>query len=352
MAKKTVFILGAGFSYDAGIPLQAALLKEALTITPPVFTYNNPEAISFMEYQKKLKDFINNLFGSLDNVALEDIFTILDKSVIGKERFKEYSWKELYEYRGYLVNLILQVLTIKLKDITNSSEKPYKKFAEKVIEIREKAGQKTDSLGIISLNWDTLLELSLNKALTDSKDKKCRIDYCAYTHHRDNTEVSHINLKSLGFYNIKVLKLHGSLNWLYCSNCGRLYVDDGNIGIEKIECNYCKSYTEKLYEEPLIITPTMIKELHNLHIKNIWQNAFIEIQEATDIYFIGYSLPYADFEFKYILKKAIDKKSKITVVLSKNDETNGTNKRYQEFLGNSVKLYNGGFSDWISNNNI
>lgn len=160
-----------------------------------------------------------------------------------------------------------------------------------------------------------------------------------------------------------MLKLHGSLNWLNCSNCGRLFVENENIGVQKLECQYCntesndntgskgnadsKEKQQKLLLEPLIITPTLLKELSNLHIKSIWQNAFIELQEARDIYFIGYSLPFADFEFKYILKKAIHKDANINVVLSYKDKRD-TKRRYKEFLGNDINFNFDGFGGWVN----
>lgn len=43
-----------------------------------------------------------------------------------------------------------------------------------------------------------------------------------------------------------------------------------------------------------LLLPTYLKNLSNIQIKLVWQNAAIELSEATRIVFIGYSLP-ADF---------------------------------------------------------
>jgi len=339
---KSVFILGAGFSHDAQIPLQSQLLKEIINYSPSL------EEADISKSQYNVKDFLTNLFGSTKGVTLEDIFTILDRCVIAKERFKSYTWKDIYEIRSSLVSLILYILHKKQEVIPSDVENSYLTFSQKIIEKRRKDGKMKDPVSIISSNWDIVAELFINKALTSKQREDTKIDNCTFTHGKG---IPHINLKSLGFFNIKILKLHGSLNWLNCSNCGRLFVEDEAIGVQMKECEFCNSGSSSdnynLLLEPLIITPTLLKELTNLHIKNVWQNAFIELQEASSIYFIGYSLPYADFEFKYTLKKAIRMDATINVVLSSEDRRNGTKRRYDDFFGKNINFCFDGFRDWI-----
>lgn len=344
MSRKSVFVLGAGYSHEANIPLQAHLLTEIFQYKPPDF-----EEADIYVAQDLIRKFIVSLFGSTRGVTLEDIFTILDRSVISKERFKNYTWRQLFDYRNHLVYLILHILNIKQKAIRDDMEDAYRKFASIIVTKRRRAGQSKDPVGIISSNWDTIVELFINRILTKRQRGNTGIDYCTFTHGR---KLSDIHLKARGYYNIKILKLHGSLNWLYCSNCGRLFVDDENIGVQKRECEYCNQNIsdsdQRLLLEPLIITPTLLKELTNLHIKSIWQNAFIELQEAANIYFIGYSLPHADFEFKYILKKAIQNNTNLNVILTSKDRRNGTMRRYKEFFGTKIKFHFDGFSGWIN----
>jgi hypothetical protein len=60
--------------------------------------------------------------------------------------------------------------------------------------------------------------------------------------------------------------------------------------------------------------PTYLKDLSNPQYRIIWQNAGIEISEADEIIFIGYSLPYADFEMRQLLSRMTRKDAKIHVV--------------------------------------
>jgi NAD-dependent SIR2 family protein deacetylase len=342
---KSVYILGAGFSYPAKVPVQAHLLKEVFAYAP---SFTEAEYTSARDGVER---FITSLLDSKDQVTLEDLFTILDRSVIAKERFRNFKWSELYDIREQLIYTILHIIERRLASIPSRAKKTYRSFAKYLIDKRLAVGRQKDELAVISSNWDTLLEFFVQEQIAVSGAKKTGLDYCIYTHSLENKAVPHTNLKALGWHNLKMLKLHGSLNWLYCSNCGRIYVDKKNIGIRKEECNYCEQVGtgSKLYLEPLIITPTILKEYNNLHIKNIWQNAFIDVQEATEVIFIGYSLPLADYEFKYLLKKAIKTGTKITAVLTKKDKKNGTAERYTNFLGNGVTFHFDGLKKWVEN---
>lgn len=349
MNSKTVFIIGAGFSYPAHIPLQNRLLEEIFLYTPD-YTES-----SVLIAQKALRHFITDLFGKQNDVALEDVFTILDRGVLGKERFKNYSWQNLFELRGQIIYLILFLINKKMISVPDSAKNLYIKLCKKIIRLRRSQGQKKDSIAIISSNWDTLIELFLNRAFTKKQRSDMAIDYCAFTHFFRPGGIPHINLKTAGKFNIKLLKLHGSLNWLYCSSCGRLYIDDTySIGIQEMECRFCEASPDPAIKhklEPLIITPTFLKEFTNLHIKNVWQNVFVELQEASNIVFIGYSLPHADFEFKYILKKGIRTSARIQAVLIDKDKRNGTTRRYLSFFGKGRVDFNfDGLEGWARTN--
>ena len=133
-----------------------------------------------------------------------------------------------------------------------------------------------------------------------------------------------------GLKNIKVLKMHGSLAWLECPKCKRIFTDFADeIASEEFAnttCPFCQDAVKTNGDSPvlrsLIITPTFMKSLDNLNIKNIWHNAYIDISEADQIVFIGYSFPDADFEMRCLLKKATKNNVKVDVVLCPSDDPN------------------------------
>ena len=157
-------------------------------------------------------------------------------------------------------------------------------------------------------------------------------DLCFYNYDLSNRKdhMPSTHIKAKGHKNIKVLKMHGSLSWLECPKCRRIYTDfSREIALDElkqVKCPKCKSDGFE-GEDPklrsLIITPTFMKSLDNLNIKNIWQNAFIDISESDHLIFIGYSFPDADFEMRCLLKKAVKSTADVTVVL---DESNNPQK--------------------------
>ncbi|MHB8110904.1 MAG: SIR2 family protein [Syntrophorhabdaceae bacterium] len=338
---KTVYILGAGFSYPANIPGQAELLKKTLEYKP-TFADGN-----ILKAQGKVNDFLDNVFDSNPKISLEDVFTIFDRCILSRERFRTYNWQELCETRKQLVFLILSIINKQFSGISKKASTNYEKFAECLVKKRYEAKRIDDTIAVISPNWDTVLEYFIEKYLESANKPKTRIDYCTYTHGLDNKQrIPHLNIKAKGYYNIKIMKLHGSMNWLYCSNCGRLYVDKSDIGLDIKECPYCEITPGTNFLEPIIITPSLLKELNNLHIKNIWQNAFINLQEASEVIFVGYSLPLADFEFKHVLKKGIKVGTRMKVILVSQDKSNGTAERYKNFFGTSLGKKDLKFVGW------
>lgn len=415
-----VYVFGAGASIAADLPIQSQLLYTAFTLSSP-----EKEEISFLEEQnelisqfnefnrsrKVLADFIIKNFcskGQRDNytkifadqfkrikdkdiakfslfenndkkwekifdfikeidVSLENVFTILDKAIISKEFFKEYSDQELKLIQQSLKKCIIYSLSTGIDRSHPLYDSIGKYFVEKRI--------KTSNFSIISLNWDTLLDTYLYKVSKDYSDIK--LDYCLYNYDLKG-DVPCINLKAGGFKNIKILKLHGSMNWLICNNCGRLYTDyNSNIALSTlmqetgiIKCQYCESFGHQYRLISSIITPTFLKNIDSIHFKTIWHNAYLDLCDADKIVFIGYSFPEADFELRYILKKSIKRKAEIEVVLHESDNPDyyvkyihqkGLNKknkiiarldlpvkRYQSFFKNHpIKFYFGGIEDYF-----
>ncbi len=101
--------------------------------------------------------------------------------------------------------------------------------------------------------------------------------------------------------------------------------------------------------------PTFLKDLTNFQIKLIWQNAAVELMEADQLVFIGYSLPHADFEFRQLLSRMVHKKAKIDVVLLDNETPDGTRqyedecKRYRQFFsGRTLTFEPRGVAEFVS----
>lgn len=334
--KKTVYILGAGFSMPAGLPNQAGLINKMLEIEKT-------------ENDNSFKNYIQNTLG-LDlsknyQIDLEDIYTPIDKTLINKTSLKNLTYNETFILRKDIDSLIARVISNEETPILNN-DKYIETFSDHLIKITKPRIQdeKHDPVAVITTNWDTLLDKTIQNKLDKEFDKLPNsekekgfagvIDYCCYVSSLDEGGKENKTIKpglyaiAKGGFNIKLLKLHGSINWLQCPKCQRLFVKNYESKSEVTEKYHCKKYCQENYSESdnasnalylNLIMPTFIKDFSNFQNKLIWHNAALELSEASKIVFIGYSLPQADFELRNLFFKTIRPNAKIEVVLAEND---------------------------------
>ncbi|MBR4472111.1 MAG: SIR2 family protein [Oscillospiraceae bacterium] len=391
-SEKTVYILGAGASASTNLPVQSGILRLVFSLNRESFSYQKMDedflSIEINESVQKLESFYP-LFDSYRcdlgkfivsnfapeekaseyqfaiaeadlvgddsaeqlaekdrlmskayelvksiNTSLEDLFTIFDSVSIGREHFRLYSPQDMDGIHTKLKMCIIYAMAFCIA--TDCNETDYLRFARHLLSWRLNTTQKEDTLAVITMNWDDVLERMVFKnceeynSSTTRNQIKIYPDLCFYNYdyHKNDTHIPSTHIKARGNKNIKILKMHGSLAWLECPKCGRIMTDFATeIAFEEFgnaRCPYCSTVDDE--DGPklrsLIITPTFLKSLNNLNVKNIWQNAYIDISEADHVVFIGYSLPDADFEMRCLLKKAIKDSADIKVVLTeRNDPT-------------------------------
>jgi len=354
-----------------------------------------PYWVEFREFRaEKIRPFLKRVFGTGQVPVLEDAFTLLDQAIARRESCRGYPWSELESIRDALKRGIL--LVFHRATTQQRNKRFYRHLASFLLYEALPSNKSTDKIAVVSLNWDCLLEDSIYDCLWDCgctsrpstylRNKsvpRADIDYCCYTTplglHCPHTPS--VKQKAAGILNFKVLKLHGSTNWVQCPNCMRLYTGIG--GTEDVwalyaqpqQCPHCKalglipkprSHTSRdpkaIYLEPFFITPTFVKVFDNAHIQGIWHNAYVNLAEASKIVFLGYSLPEADYHVRTLLRRAIRKNTQIEVVLSKNDDPSGLRmpesirqkyalSRYQRFFGsNRMATHVGGIREYFHRN--
>lgn len=333
MKDKTVYILGAGFSYDAGIPTQNKLISKAFSLK------DNFKAEEFDVFKGFLSAQLNIADDKIaddktDGIDLEDIFTPLDRCLSDNTQFRGINLDRITKVRQAAFYVIRKTIDLSLnlrESPTNSSAyiEDFSKYLTELSSIRKDGNYgEADPVSVISTNWDTLLDRSIYQYINNEEpDKKhdAVVDYCCHISsltEDDHTIKPALEILGKGGFGVKLLKLHGSLNWLQCPRCMRLYTSLRHDDIDKFdasnECRHCdKNFEEEKGNHILVsnlIMPTFIKDLSNPQYKIIWQNAGIEISEATKIVFIGYSLPSADFEMRQLLSRMTRKNAKIEVV--------------------------------------
>lgn len=360
---KTVYVVGAGFSFEGGLPLQAQILSS-------IFNYprdhlgimSGKDKTEFLRLFERLrpavellKSFISEIFPSKAPPSLEDVFTLLDQAISQRGYCHQYDWKKLDEIRD---NLNLAILVV-FHDAVNrlvgqGGDEFYKQLG--CFFINERLLNKQFS--IVSLNWDTVVEDCIYWCLQKSAGLgKVDIDYCCYTSPIGDgcVHTPSILQKAKGIKNIKLLKMHGSANWIRCPNCNRLFTGIGStdsiwdLYVFPRACRHCCSsgkaeeVTRTPNLEPFFISPTYLKVFSNAHIQMTWYNAHVELQEADKVVFVGYSLPEADYHLRTLLRRSIRRTAEIEVVLVRSDKAPRgclpshsrfyASKRYEDFFG-------------------
>ena len=283
------------------------------------------------------------------SVNLEDIFTAFDKSVVTRENLHGYTYAHMDKIRYSIMRLFIYYFSKSVLDHDFEHE-DYQAFFSYL-----KKHRTIEPTTIITTNWDTLIE---NYCI------KYAINY-NYGFLQPYTSGT-IN-SALTSFDLLLLKIHGSANWLRCLNCGAISVFKGNDAATSLfeddsteKCPVCgqEKTVHGASMQPELITPTMMKSLSNQLYTNLWASAGQELRVATHIIFVGYSLPIADFEFRYMLQKNISSTAKIDVILTphSNPENAPENlrdllpaKRYLDlFPKNEVSFYYEGFGPYFS----
>jgi NAD-dependent SIR2 family protein deacetylase len=159
---------------------------------------------------------------------------------------------------------------------------------------------------------------------------------------------------------IPLLKIHGSLNWLWCPKCDEIDLVWGEKAtIEDASRQFCANeYCTENYQ-PLLITPTMFKAYDGRHLRKLLQLFQEAIEGATDLVFIGYSFPDADYLVRSVLTRGLSRNSrasKVRVVVVDNvvdhDPKAPTHiadlqARYSSVFGNRVLLETIGLSGFV-----
>jgi len=289
---KTAIFLGAGASKADGAPLQSELFKEYFTLIK-----DNPVG----DNRSELRTFFLFLFGldvdndNLDKIifpTFEEALGILDLAENRGEEFKEYDNQNficnsgrIKKLKYYLVLSMAKVIKEKL----NSTKRIHKKLINNL----DNKNLMKDVI-FISSNYDLLIDTALNK-------NGYKIDY--WINFRNYSKSRNANLEE---NLIKLFKIHGSLNWLYCPVCNDLTLTKGEKGvvslIEEPSNNTCEE-CETLYS-PIIVPPTYFKDMTNLFLNTIWNSTESNLlNNVNHIIFCGYSFPEADMHIKYLLKR-------------------------------------------------
>lgn len=331
-----MFFLGAGASYSDGVPLQKDIIP---TILNP-----RPEEFKESKLRKLVSVFIEDNFSySRDEEiypTLENVFSYLNHFIENDVALsKIYSLEKLIQIKEGLIKLIYYITSkstkrpltqYELEKNGRDKDSIYSFFWEKAVKTNR-------NFSVITTNYDNQIDDAFDKWMYA---KYGLIDYCIrfinYTKEEDfigfdwwvNPREPIPNWKDCDPRPIKLIKIHGSLNWKFCKCCSETLLTPWNRHIN-LETGELTRFDPHWFGEgedmtrcprdgyplsTMIVPPSYSKSLRHPVIQNLMHEAQKEIRVAKKVAFVGYSFPDADIHIKAIFNKNLRDDSKLYVV--------------------------------------
>jgi hypothetical protein len=365
MRDRTVLVFGAGATKDCG----GALTKEIL---PQAFAAD-PAADHQQKHIQLLAQFLDDMFpfegnsfrlnrGSdpLNYPPLPLLLSLIDTAIDRKQPLTpQWPIKKIAEVREAVEAAIYSVLDFR---------SPYSETTsyDKLLAAAYPTCQTPPA--VISLNYDMILDAAMFNHCDMRKPGSVPSYGCDIRSRGDQT-TSYQCRDQWGC----LLKIHGSVNWMYCSQCLSLelawsksrgvpsrvrptyFRDAEDQYAHRAHCQECMTHLR-----PILITPTHRKDYRNPHLARIWYDAERLLQQANRVIFVGYGLPDDDVEVIYLLKRGLGASNpdrlpgrQITVIEKMDDQhpsikNHPVGQRYRTLFGDDVDFRTEGFTNWLN----
>jgi hypothetical protein len=302
---KTVVILGAGIS-------RAASGSKPLASRPPLDTdfFNVARAV-YRKRHDQISATLEDLVGDYSHTlkaSLEASAAYLYLKAIDSPSGSVY-------HKGFLD--LLQLLNSVLAKTTNNLSLGPRSLLYRFLLAELKKVDTPEDLSIITFNYDLLAERTMDE-IADKNGKDVfsfpgcyRLGEIAQVQSiKTHDPFSNLSKKHHG---VKVLKLHGSLNWqskhtsaepnpsaLFAPNRALHVMNSPEIAVSLT----WKPNKRRIYMKPIIVPPVSGKRgmMHN-SMTNLWTLASTALQEADRVVIAGYSCPALDLEARILLSE-------------------------------------------------
>jgi len=340
-----LLIVGAGFSFNAGLPLASEFTSRLLETADLRLDGPSHAQVAF------IKSFVDRVFGEgakrtvEEWPELEDIFTLVDLSAnTGHHLGPDYSAARLRVVRR---SIIVRMIRMLFQEYRRAQRDPDSKW-----QILEQLFERFDAstTAVLSMNWDTVFEQGVARTQGIRRfDYGC--DASPVTFHTGILRTRPARGELL-----HILKPHGSINWLYCDACRETFwvtpSETEQVAQTLFRNRDWDAVLTKKVRRPKTLTPgcphceadslgtrfatfSFRKALEFPMHAASWRTAERFLKNSVDWVFIGYSMPPADFDFKHLLKRVQiteDIRPNITVITGGSD-ADATIARFQKFFG-------------------
>lgn len=332
---KTVFIFGAGASADAGAPVMADFLDKAKELTRPSNSLVADSLEAFNDVFNAIAD-LQSVYAKshLDLDNIESLFGAIEMGRI-IEKFSNRSTDDIEKLHNSIVTLIYKTIEnstqLSISDSIINPPATYQNFLLSLKHLTKlhKEKQIPFIYTLITFNYDLLLDFALHSFGT-------RFSYCL--------------LEESTPPDLPLLKLHGSINWGYCTKCEKIIpysLSDANFSslnplMESIALDLGSRLNQKKHHDlplqgpPILVPPTWNKTQYHSQLANVWKRASKELAEAENIIIIGYSLPDTDLFFRYLFALGSQGRTRIRKIIVVNPD-NQSEERFKELIGRGVQ---------------
>jgi hypothetical protein len=309
---RTVYVLGAGSSADAGVPTISSFLQRAREYfdapTSPLPAYLEPHYKTVLRFRQAAKQSRDSLRLNLDDI--ETLFSLIDMISLAEPRSLEArkTADSIKHVIAHTVNVSrrpagryeITMRTDRLGDtrmqgpvlahrmekvppdreLTTFDLPEYAYFAALIGGLFERADRQIED-AVISFNYDTVIEEAI-------WELGGAVDYGF-----SRAQFADTRNKANALFTTRVFKLHGSSNW--ASPKAR--------GVRAKVFDSYSDFGETL--PPLVVPPTWKKGDLAPLFAEIWRGARAALASATRVCIIGYSMPITDPFFLHLMGSAL-----------------------------------------------
>lgn len=322
-----VYILGAGFSREAGMPLVSDFLLRMRDSAEWLESQSRDKELKSVESVLAFRREASSAayWAQLNLENIEELFSLASATPGAPKEDVQVAISATIDYCASVNRSTPYYLWIKDANLTQAfpvllkeeidghfSMPTYSYYAARLLGMLVDGKQKGRNT-FISFNYDMLLEEALSQlgvpfsyafgkqSVNYHPSSKCTTDDDA----------------------VRVLKLHGSVNWGKRNNeSGRAFTIYGSYG----ELRGAQA-------TPQIVPPTWSKVFAD-QLQYVWDASIRALETATRIVVIGFSIPETDLHFKYLLAAGLKKSISLRELIFVNPDIASVEVRARRLLRN------------------
>jgi hypothetical protein len=332
--RETVLFLGAGATRPFGIPLTAEILPALLQRLRDrtLFGRGKQARDAATLLGRLLRAFAPGLGRkSIELPLITDLLSVIDHMLATGQAVRPgLGPHELDRLRTLLERGLTEVLAARVED-ERRNRRLLSQFTAWIEQLA--AG---GELTLISTNYDVVVEQSLYTRLERAR-LASTVDF-GVSWYAPNARDPH---RRPARPRLRLLKLHGSLDWLRCPLCEHLYIHPARAAFRdsyrEIACT-C-GYRPLRH---VIVAPSMVRDIRDSSLLAIWHEAQAALRSAQRWIIIGYSMPPEDVVIRSMFVRALGgRKRRPDVVLVQRGDSREVVNRYRLFVPD-LKLVTGG----------